>query len=523
MMNRATTFLLVLGIAVISGCASQGKHVLSAFQREDVTPEALQEKMNWLETDITEGQTHEQFRIVKALRYQTKYNPDLEKRKLAIRKLTFISAFGDDSDVRSSAQARLNSILNNPDENVDLQIEVIRGKADLALGRMTYDEKVPSLFTNELEVKPVYPDEDHREAALMFLIDHFEEQGQDLQQHIVTAFGQILDNQPICIEESNGNCEEYDSDVQEEWKQLLGTQINYWTRNRCSWDQNIISEEMKTSLQQLISRHKDLISAEHPTCRRYHPVAEDYSALEIRSIRIPDSYVQFGLDISDGRSKGIHMSNLEFGFGNGKSFGVIFGVNINEQWMEPLREKYLTILYRPTINDHTIVGATRTERNPDFSLVESGENDPDGTVDDDSRFIFEKDENELFVSSAVKLESIPAFFHLYLGSISQKLGLQYMFRQPDISFLMEATTRPEMKTKIRDTDTVANEDRDERNSEATDMRNDILIGAKWNNVSILKHIFADRSSRDGRRGIFNFKLYHSMQRHKTYFVITSPF
>ena len=521
-MNRATTFLLVLGIAVIGGCASQGKNVLSAFQQEDVTPEALQEKMTWLETDITEGQTHKQFRIVKALRYQTKYNPNLEKRKLAVRKLTFISAFGDDNDVRSSAQARLSSILNNPDESIDLQIEVIRGKADLTLGRMTYDEKVPSLFTNELEVKPVYPDEDHREAALLFLIDHFEEQGQDLQQHIVTAFGQILDNQPICIEESNGNCEEYDSDVQEEWKQLLGKQINYWTRNRCNWDQDTLPAETSVALKHLMAKYSDLASLEPTICSPYHPIAEDYSALDIQSIKIPDAYFQYGMEIGDIRSRGIHTSNMEFGFGTGKSFGVILGVNIDEQWMEPMRERYLTIQYRAS-NDHTVIGATRVERNPDFSLVASDENDPDGAVDGKSRFINEKDENELFASSVIEIESISSHLHLYLGSISQKLGLQYFFRQPDISFIVEGSTRPSLRTKIRDADTAANEDRAERHSEATDMRNDILIGAKWNNVSILKQIFVDRSGRDGRRGIFNFKLYHSMQRQKTYFVITSPF
>ncbi|MBT7891878.1 MAG: hypothetical protein HN580_22870 [Deltaproteobacteria bacterium] len=522
MMNRAKTFLLILGIAVIGGCASHGKNIQSAFGREDVNTETMRTKMKWLEPVVAEGKTHEQFRVVKSLRYVSKYNPDLEKRKLAVRGLLFVSVFSDDSDVRSSAQSRLITILNDRNEDLALRFEVIDGKKDIVIGQTFYEKNDPSLFTDQVEKKPVYPDEDDREAALLFLIDHFEDLEIDLQQHLVTAFGQIMVNPQICLEPSEDGCEEYDGEDQDEWKKTLGRQINYWVMNRCDWDREVIPQETKDSLRTLMTDNPDLISMDPPDCSPYHPVAEDFSVLKMRSIKIPASYVQFGLDLSEASSKGLHASSLEFGFGNGKTFGVMFGVNIDEQWMEPLREKYFIIQYRVK-NHKSAIGATRVIRTPDFSLVEQRDNDVDGAIDGESAYTYSVDENEVYFTSAFDIDRISSHLHLYLGSISQKIALQYFFRKPDISFILEGSARSNMKVKDRETDTVANEDKAERESLASKTRSDILLGAKWNNISLLRGLFSGSKGRAARQGIFDFKLYYSVQGEKTYFVVTSPF
>ncbi len=442
--------------------------------------------------------------------------PDLEKRKLAVYGLIFISVFSDDADVRSSAQSRLTTILNDRSENLELRQEVIDAKKDLVLGRTYYEEKDPSLFTNKMDVEWVYPDEDEREDALMYLVDHFEDLERGLQQHMISAFSQILGNQPVCIEKDDDGCEESDDEIQDEWKEHLGKRINYWAQNTCDWEKDRISAVVKDSLKKLIKDYPGLISEDQPVCTSFHPVSGDYSVLEMRSIKIPDNYIQFGMDLTNALSNGLHASNLEFGFGNGRTLGVVFGINIDEKWMEPLREKYFSIQYRVK-NSNTVIGATRTIRTPDFILVDSDVDDIDGTVDGESMHVYRTDENEIFIASAIKLKSIASHLHLYLGPINQKIGLQYFIRQPDISFIAEASSRSEMKVNDRETDTVANEDRIERKSQANDMRNDILLGAKWNHISLLKSLFV------GRQVIFNFKAYHSFKRGKTYFVITSPF
>ena len=522
MMNRAKTFLLILGIAVIGGCASHGKNIQSAFGREDVNTETMQIKMKWLEPVIAEGKSHEQFRVVKSLRYVSKYNPDLEKRKQAVRGLLFMSVFATDSDVRASAQSRLITILNDQSDDPELRSEVIDGKKDIVLGRTVYEKNDPSLFTDQMEKELEYPDEDDREAALLFLMDHFEDLEIDLQKQIVTAFGQILVNPQNCLEPVADGCEEYDSEDQDEWKKRLGNQINYWALNSCDWDREAVPREIKDSLQLLIDATPDLISSDPPDCGPYHPVAEDYSVLKMPSIRIPDRYFQFGLDISEASSNGLHASNVEFGFGLGETFGLVFGINIDEKWMEPLREKYFTIQYRLK-NNKTAIGATRVIRTPDFSLVGQELNNVDGAINNKSYYAYGVDENEIFFTSAFEIDRISSHLHLYLGSISQAMAMQYFFQKPDISFILEGSLRSEMKVKNRDTDTVANGDKAERQSQASDMRNDILIGAKWNNVSLLKGLFIGSEGRDARQGIFNFKLYYSVQREKTYFVVTSPF
>lgn len=522
MMSRAKTVLLILGIAMIGGCSSHGKKILTAFQQEETTTETLQEKVNWLEPVIAEGKTHEQFRIVKSLRYISKYETDPEKRNLAIQGLVFITVFSRDADVRSSAQSRLTAILNDRNESLEARFAVIDGKKELVLGRFFYEEKDPSLFSDIMEIELEYPDEDDREDALFYLIKHFEEMEVSVQLHMIQAFNEILGNQPVCLEKSDDGCEEYDAEMQATWKQTLGRQISYWSMNTCEWDKDVVSPAVRTSLQELRDDYPDLISDESPECAPFHPAMEDYTVLEMRSIKIPDSYWQFGLELTDAPSDGIHASNIEFGFGNGKSFGIILGINIDEQWVEPLREKYITIQYRP-LNSNTAIGATRTIRTSDFSLNESAADDADGVVDDESQYTYGVDENEVFIASTVDLKRLDSHLHLYLGPINQKFAWQYFFRKPDISFIAEGMTRAEMKVKNRETDTVLNEDKNERESQASDLRTDLLLGAKWNNVSLLRQLFIGRSSRAARHGIFNFKLYHSLKREKTYFVVTSPF
>ena len=522
MMNRAKTFLLILGIAVIGGCASHGRNIQSAFEQKDVNQEALLTKMKWLEPVVAEGKTDEQFRIVKALRFVSKYNPDLEKRKLAVRGLLFVSVFSDDNDVRSSAQSRLITILDDPNEDFSLRAEVIDGKKDIILAKTIYEKKDPSLFSNQFETEPVNADEDDRQAALGFLIDQFEDLEPDLQQHTVKAFGQILANRVVCLEQSDKGCEADDGEAQKLWKEKLGSQINYWALNDCDWDREAIPQETRKSLKKLMVTYPDLIAEIPPVCSPYNPVAEDTSVLEMRSIRIPDRYFQLGLDLTQMASKGVHVSNLEFGFGAGNTLGVIFGINVDEQWMEPLREKYFTIEYRAS-NQKAAIGATRVIRTPDFSLVDQNSTDVEGSIDGESIYSYPLDENELYFTSTFSLDTISTHAHLYVGSIHQKVAFQYFFREPDISFILEGTTRSEMAVKDRVTDTIANRDKEERESQASEMRNDILLGAKWNNISLLKGLFIGRSSRAARHGIFNVKVYHSVQRKKTYFVVASPF
>ncbi|NQU65998.1 MAG: hypothetical protein HQ517_17200, partial [SAR324 cluster bacterium] len=503
-MSRAKTFLLVLGIAVIGGCASYGRNIQSAFEQEEIKTEVLQDRLKWLEPVVAEGKTHEQFRVVKSLRYVAKYNPDLEKRKLAVRGLLFISAFGDDRDVRSSAQSRLIALLNNSSEAFDLRSEIVDGKKDIVLGRVTYEEKEPSLFSSQVESQFLYPSEDDREAALLFLIDHFQNLEPAMQQHMVAAFQQILSNQPVCLEPSDEGCEVYDGETQDEWKKKLGSQINYWALNTCDWDKGSVSQEVKNSLSNLMTDHPDLISGDVPVCSPYHPASEDYAVLEMNSIRTPDNYFQFGLDLTGIPSGGLQASNLEFGFGNGRTFGVIFGMNIDERWMQPLREKYFTVRYRAS-NHKSAIGATRVQRVTDFSLVEQGPDDADGSIDGESLYINSTDENEVYFTSAFGLDRISTHLHLYLGSISQKIAFQYFFQEPDISFILEGSNRSQMKVEDRETDTIANQDKNERVSQASDLRNDILLGAKWNNISLLRNIFIGKSSSVARQGIFNLK------------------
>jgi hypothetical protein len=331
-----------------------------------------------------------------------------------------------------------------------------------------------------------------------------------------------MGNSQNCLEPTEDGCEAYDGEDQDEWKARLGRQINYWAMNSCDWDKEALPQQTKDALQELIAANPDLISSDQPDCSPHHPVAEDYSVLEMRSIRVPDSYVQFDLDLNEASSNGLHASNLEFGFGNGETFGVMFGVNIDEKWMEPLREKYVTIQYRPK-NHKTALGATGIIRTADISLVEQGVNDVEGAINNKSYYVQAVDENEVYFTSAFDIDSISSHLHLYLGTVSQTFALQYFFRKPDISFIVEGSSRSDLMVKDRDTDTVANKDKGERESQASKMRNDILIGAKWNNVSLFKELFIGSQGRDARKGIFNFKLYHSARHEKIYFVVTSPF
>ncbi|MCP4755361.1 MAG: hypothetical protein GY866_31235, partial [Proteobacteria bacterium] len=437
-MIKLKTFLLVLGLMVFCGCAGQGRKALLDFEKEDASADELRSTLRRLEPVVEEGETHEQYRIVGMLRHITRYLDDPEKRKMAVRGLLFVSIYSDDSDVRSSSQSRLLSILYDEDEDFNIRSAVVEGKKDIVVGKLFYRMADTSLFTSEIDYLNVYPDGDDRWEALEFLIDTFEDVPADLQRFSIDAFRQILANPPICIEETEEEgCLEDDTRDQAAWKRALGDKIAYWIHTPCPWEKERVPPAIGKVLAVLAKEYPHIVKSVKPeVCSNLDPHTEDVYILEQRSVAIPGPYLHIGLDLTDSIADKVHAANLELGFGNRKSFGIITGINIDDDWMKPLREGYINAQYRFPETQGAL-GVTRTVRERDLRLVDQQSNQALGTVEGESKYINIRDELEYYVTVLHDIPGASTYVHLYLGTLSQRMALQYFLSPPDFSLIVE--------------------------------------------------------------------------------------
>jgi len=524
MMNRLNTFLMMTGLVLICGCASHGRNILLHYEDETIADEILKSKMEWLEPVVAEGKTHEQFRIVRALRYAAKYQADPARRQLAVRGLLFITVFADDSDVRASAQSRLTTILNDADEDIRTKTEIITGKQQIVTGHLFYRKAHTSLFSNLIEYEPWYPDSDDREAALIYLMDHFEELPEELKPTLIDAFRKILNNAPVCLEKTAETCTEDDAEEQESWKKNLGTRISQWLYQSCPWQTDErLSPTVRNSLTELAGAFPEYVLQEDGTsCPPFNPVSEDTVVLEQRSLAIPGRHLQIGLTLLDPAAEGVHLNHLELGWGNRGQIGLLIGLNIDDRWMEPLREKYVNLQYRLK-NTRTAMGITRTLRLTDVTLASEQSDQVEGAVDDQSLYVNTRDENELYLTSVFDVPALSTHLHLFLGSITQSLAAQYFVLDPDLSIVIEGYIRQEPEVDDRLTDTEANQDKAERREQAQRLRWDLMIGVKWNNLDLLKKLFVGETRREARKGMVNARIYYALERQQLFMGLMHPF
>ena len=523
-MNRLKAFLLILGLVAFCGCASQGRKMLLTFEKEDVTPAELETSIKRIEPVVVEDPAHEQFRIVKALRYITKYNANPHKRLLAVRGLLFLTVFSDDRDIRASAESRLRTILNDDSEDFAIRAAILDGKKEIVIGERVYHKMGTSVFNDRSEYEVIYPDVDDRGDALDFLIDQFPVLPSQLQAEIIDAFGEIFQLTPICLEEDDTGCEETDGEEQAEWKRTLGAEIRYWIgTSACDWPEVVVVPEVIESLKKIIIQYADFFNPEGETdCMVTDPLTEDIYTLEQRSIVVPLKQVTVGLYLPLGKYKQLSFANLELGFGNGRDFGIVFGGNFDEQWINPARETYLNIQFRPNMGN-TAVGATRISRQANPVLKDQQSGEVAGSVDGISQFVPTISETDFYITSLFPMTDDRIYLHLYLGTIKQSLSFQYFIRRPDLSVLAELFQRRELEVVDRVTDTAANENKKERQDQAKKLQTDLMIGVKFTDFGFFKWLFVGSPNRVARKGVLDSKLQYSIQQETLQLSFTRPF
>ncbi|NQU64666.1 MAG: hypothetical protein HQ517_10350 [SAR324 cluster bacterium] len=246
-MRYFSIFLLVLGLTLQTGCTSQARKTHLVFENDHATYDELSRALEELKPVSHEGDAHQQYKAVKALRHIAKYMRDPAKRELGVRGLVFLVAFTDDGDVEESAESRLDAILGSKDEELALKVAVLNEKKNVVIGKTGYSVDDSSVFSSKAAPKFIYPESSAREDALEFLKDRFEDSPEYLQFIITQAFGEILNNPTICFEMDEGKCEDDDSEDQAEWRNDLREDIGDWL------EESALSEMIKTALVRTIA------------------------------------------------------------------------------------------------------------------------------------------------------------------------------------------------------------------------------------------------------------------------------
>jgi len=227
-MKRLGIVFILIALIFLQSCTQQGRKTHLVFESEKATYGELDQSLEELKIVMHQGATHEKFRGVRSLRHIEKYFQDPAKREMAVRGLVFMMAFSDDSDVEELSLSRLETILENQTYPWALKAALIEAQKDVVLGQLGYIELDSSIFSDEVDRTFVYPEESAREEALEFLIDHFDTLPLHLQYQTLQAFGDILAQQPLCLEYDGENCEETDEEQQAEWKQDLLENFEGW-------------------------------------------------------------------------------------------------------------------------------------------------------------------------------------------------------------------------------------------------------------------------------------------------------
>ncbi|MBU3914720.1 hypothetical protein KKA14_04225, partial [bacterium] len=241
-MKQLFVLVIFLISMVFAGCTHQARKTHLVFEKDDATYGELATALDELKPVGYKGATHEQFRVVKALRHLAKYMEDPGKREMALRALVFLTYFNDDNDVTESCNSRLETVLEDDDEDLALRIAVIDATKGIVTGKLGYTIEESSIFSDTINHIFVFPEADFREDALEFLMDEFEEIPEYLQYKMVEAFQDILTNSVNCLEKTEQGCDEDDSEDQEEWKQRLWKEIGKWLED------DAISSMIKLSL-----------------------------------------------------------------------------------------------------------------------------------------------------------------------------------------------------------------------------------------------------------------------------------
>lgn len=219
--------LLILGLILLSNCTHQARKTHLAFENESATYEELSAAIEGLKRIGYKGATHEQYRILKALRHMSKYMKDIGKREMAVRALVFLAAFNDNSGIEDSCYSRLTSILED-DEDLALRLAVIDAQKNIVIAKSGYTIQNRSLFSDDVQFEFIYPEIKSRKKALTFLMDHFEDLPEYLQYKTINAFRDILTNPVTCLVKSEQGCEESDADDQVKWKRDLWERVDEW-------------------------------------------------------------------------------------------------------------------------------------------------------------------------------------------------------------------------------------------------------------------------------------------------------
>ena len=195
-MKGIKTLLVVVAFVGLAGCSSQGRLTHNEFERQSANYQDLDKSLNTLYEEILDGDTVEQFKIVRALRHLAKYGDNPGKRDMAVRALVVLTAFTDDGDVKDRAESRAIYLMENGDRHT--QAAVIKAYTDLANGTLgiSYDDS--SVFSSEVDMVFQPAGEDEREEAVEYLIDNFDDLDPFGQQLAIQAFASILAKEPNC-------------------------------------------------------------------------------------------------------------------------------------------------------------------------------------------------------------------------------------------------------------------------------------------------------------------------------------
>lgn len=191
-MNRLKTLLTIaLTSAVLAGCTSQGRLTHAVFEREDASFRELDLSLEKLYEEVYDGNVDKQFKAVRSLRHLAKWSENPAKRQMAVRGLVFVAAYADDGDVADKANARLSALIESSDHA--LAAEIIRAKSELATGQFHL------LLRDDDDEELILADEDEREEAVEFLVDHFDEVDGFLKYQTALAFADIMKAKPVCF------------------------------------------------------------------------------------------------------------------------------------------------------------------------------------------------------------------------------------------------------------------------------------------------------------------------------------
>jgi fibronectin type 3 domain-containing protein len=230
---------------------------------------------------------------------------------------------------------------------------------------------------------------------------------------------------------------------------------------------------------------------------------------------------KFGAYLPAGNRDEGSLSNVELGFSNSVNLGVLVGVRYDDKWETSAREAYINFQFRP-YQGVAAVGIIHTSRLNDIALKEKETGQVDGASEDVSQFVPTVSETDFYVTAAFPMENNATYLQFYFGMISQSFILQHFLEDPAVALSAELYRRRDFMILDRPTDTIANEDKSEREEQAMKIQTDLILSLEFTNLRMFNGIFAGNSS-VSQGSIFIPKLRYSVQQETLELSTTSYF